>query len=398
MSEQEPGPFTSETLLQGAAWLSGSGSEADVVISSRVRLARNVAGFRFLSRADRQQRQQVLNVCRERLLRLASSNKIMDRGGRLLWVDVHRAPHLERTLMVERHLISKEHARGPAIFNPTAGQVAQAKPGSQATVSGANGEPRGVAITMPDESLSVMVNEEDHLRLQVLLSGLELTAAFERIARVDDALEGPCPGASGRMEFAFSQRFGYLTACPTNVGTGIRVSVMLHLPGLKLTGEMDKVRRATRDMSLAVRGYYGEGSEAAGEFFQVSNQTTLGKPESVILRELESEIIPQIVQYERTARRMLLDKRRRLIEDKVFRALGTLRHARLLTPDEAIMLLSDVRLGVLTGLIDGLTESRVNQLILLTQPAHLQRALGREMDQGERREARADLVRQRLSI
>ena len=171
---------------------------------------------------------------------------------------------------------------------------------------------------------------------------------------------------------------------------------MLHLPGLKLLGEMDKVRRATRDMSLAVRGYYGEGSEAAGEFFQISNQTTLGKTETAVIEELEREIIPQVVAYERAARRVLLDKRRRLLEDKVFRALGTLRHARLLTPEEAIMLLSDVRLGVLVGLIQDVTHQQVNQLVLLTQPAHLQRALGREMDQGERREARADFVRQAL--
>jgi protein arginine kinase len=171
---------------------------------------------------------------------------------------------------------------------------------------------------------------------------------------------------------------------------------MLHLPGLKLVGEMDKVRRATRDMSLAVRGYYGEGSEAAGEFFQVSNQTTLGKSETAILSEIEKEIIPQVVQYERAARRLLMERRRRLLEDKVYRALGTLRHARLLTPEEAIMLLSDVRLGVLTGLIKDVNEQQVNQLILLTQPMHLQRALGRDMDQGERREARADMVRQAL--
>ena len=150
------------------------------------------------------------------------------------------------------------------------------------------------------------------------------------------------------------------------------------------------------DMSPAVRGYYGEGSEAAGEFFQISNQTTLGKTETAVIEELEREIIPQVVAYERAARRVLLDKRRRLLEDKVFRALGTLRHARLLTPEEAIMLLSDVRLGVLVGLIQDVTHQQVNQLVLLTQPAHLQRALGREMDQGERREARADFVRQAL--
>lgn len=407
MSEQPDTPFSSESLKRGAAWLSGAGADADVVISSRVRLARNIASFNFLSRAERAQRQQILDICRERLMKLPSiaAERAKAAGGteagtlataglsRVLWVDVHRAPSLERTLMVERHLISKEHARGPAPFNPAAA-TAVAAPGPGVSTA----EPRGVAISLPDESMSVMVNEEDHLRVQVLLSGLELSRAFEIIAAVDDALEGPVAVAPGVLEYAYSSRFGYLTACPTNVGTGIRVSVMMHLPGLKLMGEMDKVRRATRDMSLAVRGYYGEGSEAAGEFFQVSNQTTLGKPETVILHEIEREIVPQIVQYERVARRMLLDKRRRLLEDKVFRALGTLRHARLLTPEEAIMLLSDVRLGVLCGLIGELSESRVNQLILMTQPAHLQRVIGREMDQGERREARADLVRQQLSV
>ena len=172
---------------------------------------------------------------------------------------------------------------------------------------------------------------------------------------------------------------------------------MLHLPALKLAGELDKMRRATRDMNLAVRGYYGEGSEAAGEFYQISNQTTLGKPESQILHEFEHEIIPQVINYERQARRSLLEKRRRLVEDKVLRALGILRHARLLSPEEAITLLSDVRLGVVTGLIKGVSEQDVNQLILLTQPAHLQRVLGLEMDQNTRREARADLVRDKLA-
>lgn len=408
--------FSSAVVRRGAEWLSGQGAEADVVVSSRVRLARNLAGFPFLCRADRTQRQRILEIARERLMLLAAPKGEKERASgeasgkvcqRMLWVDVHKAPSLDRTLMVERHLISKEHARGPTPFNPSAATAAGTGGSSSGSSGGQGGsaEPRGVAISLPDESLSVMVNEEDHLRLQVLKSGLELSSAYTLVSRVDDALEGACEGrerAGGEtpatLEYAYSGRFGYLTACPTNVGTGIRVSVMLHLPGLKLVGEMDKVRRATRDMSLAVRGYYGEGSEAAGEFFQISNQTTLGKAETSIVNELEKEILPQIVQYERAARRMLLERRRRLLEDKVFRALGTLRHARLMTPEEAIMLLSDVRLGVLTGLIRDVTEQQVNQLILLTQPAHLQRALGRDMDQGERREARADMVREALSI
>ncbi len=370
----QSGGFGGELFRGGAEWLSGRGGESDVVISSRVRLARNLAGFPFVCRASRVQRQAVLDLARQRL----TTTGIADR---VLWVDVHRAGPLERTLMVERHLISKEHARGAAA--------------AAATTTDAAAEPRGVAISLPDESLSVMVNEEDHLRLQVVRPGLELSRAFIEVNKVDDVLEGEAPtGRGGKpLEFAFSPRFGFLTACPTNVGTGIRVSVMLHLPSLKLVGEMDKVRRATRDMGLAVRGYYGEGSEAAGEFYQISNQTTLGKPESVILQEFEREIIPQVIQYERASRSLLLEKRRRMLEDKVYRSLGLLRAARLLTPEEAIVLLSDVRLGVLCGLVTDVELATVNQLILLTQPAHLQRVIGHDMDQGERRESRADFVR-----
>lgn len=405
MSHEPATSFSTAAVKRGAEWLRGLGSNSDVVVSSRVRLARNLVGFPFLARATREQRQAILDICRDRLMTAGVASQ-------MLWVDIHTAPTLDRTLMVERHLISKEHARGGT---PTASKAAgaggpagaeappTATPG--ASTAAGSGEPRGVAISIPDEAVSVMVNEEDHLRLQVLRSGLELSGAYEHISRVDDLLEGdpasPPPasarGAAGPLEYAWSPRFGYLTACPTNVGTGIRVSVMLHLPALKLVGEMEKVRRATRDMNLAVRGYYGEGSEAAGEFYQVSNQSTLGRTEEEILREFEQEIIPAVIRYEREARRKLLEQRRRFIEDRVFRALGTLRHARLLTPEEAISLLSDVRLGIVTGLIRDVSEQDVNQLVLLTQPAHLQRILGREMEQGQRREARADMVRGKLS-
>ncbi len=386
--------FSAASVRRGAEWLRGEGADADVVISSRVRLARNLKGFPFVRRAPRQVRERILAIARERLLGadLTAASGGSARSERMMWVDVHNCNPLDRTLLVERHLISKEHAKQSL---PTKGnEDAAPVPGSPLA-----GEPRGVAISVPDERLSVMVNEEDHLRIQVLRSGLDLAGdggAFDQINAVDDRLEG-LPGAPG-LEYAYSPRFGYLTACPTNVGTGIRVSVMLHLPALKLTGEMEKVKRATRDLSLAVRGYYGEGSEAIGDFYQISNQTTLGKPERVILQQFERDIIPQVIAYERAARRMLLEKRRRILEDQVMRALGTLRYARLLTPEEALSLLSQVRLGVIMGLIPDLAESTVNQLILLTQPAHLQRVIGREMDQNQRREARADLVRQQLSI
>ncbi|HYE02221.1 MAG TPA: protein arginine kinase [Phycisphaerales bacterium] len=364
MSPGEPTPLHPNSVRRGAPWLRGTGAEADVVISSRVRLARNLSGLPFVRKATRDQRQRAMGVVHERIETLPG-------GERMAWIDLGGCSSLDRTLLVERHLISKEHAKGE--------------------------EPRAVAIS-GDEQVSVMVNEEDHLRLQVLRSGLELGAAMAQVDALDDRLESaPQAQPAPALAYAFSPRFGYLTACPTNVGTGLRVSVMLHLPGMKLTGEMEKMRRAARDMSLAVRGYYGEGSEAVGDFYQISNQTTLGRSERAIMEPFASEIIPQVIAYERQARRLLLDKRRRMLEDQVYRALGTLRYARLLTPEESLTLLSQVRLGILTGLIADVPEPTVNQLILLTQPAHLQRVLGREMDQAERREARADLVRQQLT-
>jgi protein arginine kinase len=234
-----------------------------------------------------------------------------------------------------------------------------------------------------------MVNEEDHLRIQLIRSGLALSEAWEQIDRFDDQLES-------RVGYAFHPRKGYLTACPTNVGTGVRVSVMLHLPGLKLTGEIDKARRAAKAMSLAVRGFYGEGSEAAGDLYQISNQTTLGKSEQQILEEFERSIIPDIIRFERQARETLLDRRRPMLEDRVHRALGTLRYARLLNADEAMQLLSQLRLGILMGVVEDVDLRTVAELQLLTQPAHLQRAIGETLDQAQRRRARAKLVRERL--
>lgn len=368
MSDDLSRIFAPDVVRHGVSWLASYGKDADVVISSRVRLARNLAGFPFLTRANRDHRQAIVDRVRQRMSAVRTE-------GRLLWLDVHQTPQNDRVLMVERHLISKEHAKGD--------------------------DPRAVAISLPDEHVSVMVNEEDQLRLQCLRPGLQIAEAFSQINAVDDQLGGcnnPAEFADPTLlQYAFSPRFGFLTACPTNVGTGMRVSVMLHLPALRITGEMEKVRRATKDMNLAVRGYYGEGSEAAGDLYQISNQTTLGKPEAVIMHELEHEILPQVIGYERKARQLLLDKRRRLLEDTVFRALGALRHARLLTPEEALTMLSNVRMGVLVGLIDDVQVDTVNQLILLTQPAHLQRMLGVELDQATRREARADLVRSRLT-
>jgi protein arginine kinase len=346
-------------------WLRGEGNAGDIVLSSRVRLARNLAAMPFVNKAPRPQRQEILDACRNRIL-------TAEVAPRMVWMDLHHTAPLDRTLLVERHLISQQHARG-----------------KQSSGSGSAEEPRGVAISVPDERVSIMVNEEDHVRLQVIRCGLELERVLAEAEAIDDKLEAG-------LDFAFSPRFGYLTACPTNVGTGLRLSVMMHLPGLRLTGNIDKVKRAAADMSLAVRGFYGEGSEAVGDLYQVSNQTTLGKNERVLLAELEQEIMPRVIEYERAARKILLGKRRADLDDQVFRALGVLTHARLITTEEAMQNLSMLRLGVLTGVLERLEQKQVNQLLLMIQPAHIQRTVGRELDQDQRRAARADLLRQRL--
>jgi protein arginine kinase len=346
-------------------WLRGEGEASDVVLSSRVRLARNLAGAPFAAKSSRRDRLATLEACRNQVLRAGLAE-------RLVWIDLHEAPMMQRSLFVERHLISKQHSKGRPMG------------------AGAGEDPRAVAFSVPDERLSIMVNEEDHLRIQAIRSGLALAAAWREIDEVDDKLE------SG-LDYAFSPRFGYLTACPTNVGTGLRMSAMLHLPGLRLTGDIEKVKRAAQDMSLAVRGFYGEGSEAVGDLYQLSNQTTLGKSEATILHELESEIIPRVIEYERVSRRELLTKRRVVIEDQVCRAWGLLTNARLLTTDEAMQALSLVRLGTLLGLLKNTDQKVVNQMMLVVQPSHLQRAVGKELDQEQRRVARASLLRSRLT-
>lgn len=340
----------------GAQWLRSDGAEGDVVMSSRVRLARNLAGFPFPNAADNEERQDVLDL----VTRAAAGAEL---APNLVTLELARLPDVDRYALVERHLISKQLAHGDA--------------------------PRAVILSSPDEWLSVMINEEDHLRIQAIHAGLDVRAAHTAADAVDDKLES-------RIDYAYSNELGYLTACPTNVGAGIRVSVMLHLPALRLTGDIDKVRRAVKDMKHTVRGFYGEGSDVVGDFYQISNHTTLGKTEGEIVDFMETQLAPTIIGYERKAREKMLNARRTHLEDKVHRAFGALLHARLLTSDEALEKLSLVRFGVLCGVLKGPDPRVVNDLILLTQPAHLQRVSGRTMEQGERTVARASLVRQRL--
>ena len=336
-------------------WLCGSGPESDIVISSRIRLARNVANFKFLSRATPKERSQLEQTLKERILEAEVAENISYFG-------LHNLSQVDRLFLVERHLISREHAFGKG--------------------------PRGAAIG-PQETLSLMVNEEDHLRLQALRSGLQLRRTWEDINRADDRLEKV-------ISYAFSPQFGYLTVCPTNVGTGMRASVMVHLPALVMTRQIEKVFQAVSKINLAVRGLYGEGTQASGDFYQISNQPTLGKTEAEIIANIES-VIPKIVEYERTVRETLLENKREIIEDKVWRAYGMLQSARTINSEETMDLLSAVRMGVNLGLIPDLEMRTVNELFIFTQPAHLQRLERSELNSPERDITRAAFIRNRLN-
>ena len=333
-------------------WLRGLGPESDIVMCSRIRLARNLADFPFINRASRNEKAEIEETVKK---------SAQAAGLGLKYEDVNGLSPLDRQLLVERQLISRELAAAEG--------------------------PRGVAIGA-QENVSVMVNEEDHLRIQVMHSGLSLPEVWERINGLDDQLEE-------KLDYAFSPQLGYLTACPTNVGTGIRVGVMLHLPALVQTKQIDKVFRALHKINLAVRGLYGEGTQAFGDFYQISNQQTLGKSETDLIRNL-SDVVPQIISYERTARQALVNERQQHLHDQVSRAYGTLKTARTISSEETMHLLSSVRLGINLGLIDDLEIPTVNEMFIHTQPAHLQKLQGTTLEVDERNVARASYLRSRL--
>ncbi|MFQ5422510.1 MAG: protein arginine kinase [Phycisphaerae bacterium] len=342
-------------IHKAVEWLRGVGPMSDIVISSRIRLARNVAGFPFLSKATSDQRNELTTLLRSNIDGAAT-------GGAWTYVDMEQISELDRQLLVERHLVSKQHAE-------------------------ANGS-RGASVSR-NERVSVMVNEEDHLRIQVIRSGLQLADIWEEINEIDDRLED-------HIDYAFHPRYGYLTACPTNVGTGIRVSVMLHLPGLKLTGEIERVFRAAKDMRLAVRGFFGEGTEATGDLFQISNQTTLGRTEEEVIDDFSQLVMPKIIEYEHHARRALVNEKTLALDDKIWRSYGALKHARTISSDETMLHLSHLRMGVHLERIREIDLQTINDLFLLTQPAHLQKMVGARLNGEQRSTARADCIRRRL--
>ncbi len=345
-------------------WLHAEGPESDVVVSCRVRLARNIEGFPFVIRLDDTQAKALAEKLREVLL----CQRI---DGETIWVGMDEASPIVRLLLRERYLVSRDLAPTDLV----------ARPG------------RGVAFG-ENETLSIMVNEEDHLRLQSLSAGYSLQEAWQRVRGLDQALEKEVP-------FACSAELGYLTGCPTNVGTGLRASVMMHLPALGLIkGELEKVFTAAQRTGLAVRGMYGEGSRAAGDFYQVSNQVTLGSAEEDLIADLE-ELVPCIVSFERKVRRVLFDEQRASLEDRVRRSYGMLRSARSLATEVALLHLSNVRLGVVLGVLAGIPLQDLNQIAVQIQKGHVQMLVGdggaKLSEATERDRLRAAFLRRRFA-
>jgi len=343
----------------GLSWLDASGPDSDIALSTRVRIARNLQGYPFSIRAKPADRAAVLATVRE----------VLDRTGALsegVLVEVEGLGRRERRLLLERHLVSRE----------LVGEEDEEAPGSAALAAAA------------DDPLGLMINEEDHLRLQSLRSGFSPHDTWRSVDRLDETLGGELP-------YAFHHEFGHLTSCPTNCGTGLRASVLIHLPGLVLTKEINKVLQGITQVGLTFRGLYGEGSEVIGNLFQVSNQTTLGKSEEDLIDHLQ-KIVGQVIEYERQARAVLVRDAPTVIEDKVWRAYGLLCHARSLGFDEMMNLLSGVRLGLSLKLLSGPSVYVLNRIMIFAQNAHLEDANAGSLTEGELDIQRAAHVRRAL--
>ncbi|NQU11769.1 protein arginine kinase [bacterium] len=345
----------SELLRTPTNWARADGPHGRIVLSSRVRLARNLAGVPFPGWAKKNERLKILERIRPVVEALPELKNAFS-------TTMDNLAAIDKQVLVERHLVSREHA--------------------------AKNVGSGVVIH-PRESISVMINEEDHLRMQALRAGLQLKEVHQVIDHLDTALEN-------QLDFAYSPRYGFLTACPTNVGSGMRASAMLHLPALVLSEQVNQVIQAANKLGLAVRGLYGEGTEALGNVFQVSNQTTLGEREPELIERL-TKVILQVVEHEENARVALLEKKPHLVYDQIGRAFGVLSNAHTVTSKEALNLLSLLRMGVDLQLLPEGVRGVVDELLISAQPAHVQKAAERKLNAEERDIFRADLIRQRLA-
>jgi protein arginine kinase len=345
----------SKIIAKTSEWLNGDGPHCQIVVTSRVRLARNLKGKPFPGWAKKAERIDVLKTTKSAVMRLPTMEDAFAEN-------LEALSPLEKQILVERHLISREHA--------------------------AKGV--GSAVVMnPAQSLSFMINEEDHLRMQAICSGLQLGKVFAMINHADSELED-------LLDFAYHPKLGYLTACPTNVGTGMRASTMLHLPGLVMSDQMNKIINSVNKIGLAVRGLHGEGSEAMGNLFQVSNQVTLGEAEEEIIERLK-KVIETIIEHEQNARLLLIQRKPVALLDQIGRGYGILSHAHSISSKEALNQLSVIKLGIDLGLFPESHRLAVDELFIETQPAHLQKgAQAQKMSAEERDALRANLIRAKL--
>lgn|SRR5690606_18861859 len=341
-----------------SSWMSAEGPDSDIILSSRIRLARNLRNHKFTTLFSNEEAREILLKVQE-VTRQGAFYPYGDME--LLEIDEMKA--LEKRVLVEKHLISPQLAENSS---------------------------KGGVVLSEQEDISIMVNEEDHIRIQCIFPGFQLMAALERANAIDDVLEE-------KIDYAFDEQLGYLTSCPTNVGTGLRASVMVHLPGLILTRQMNRIIPAINQLGLVVRGIYGEGSEALGNIFQISNQVTLGKSEEDIVGDLMS-VVRQIIAQERSAREALVKTSNIQLEDRVFRSYGILANSRIIETKEAAECLSDVRLGIDAGYINHLSKNILNELMILTQPGFLQLYAGGPLRPAERDIKRAALIRERLKL
>lgn len=338
------------------SWMKPTGAESDVVLSSRIRLARNLCRIPFPNRAETKQLAEVVSQTQAAIKELEKNNHQYD------MIRLDSLTPLDRFILVERHITSPHHVQDPA--------------------------ERGI-ILRDDAAVSILINEEDHIRIQCMRPGLDLMKGYECANAIDDALETS-------LDFAYSEQLGYLTSCPTNIGTGLRASVMLHLPGLVLTKQIQRMVTAATQLGMAVRGIYGEGTEASGNIFQLSNQLTLGYSEQEIVDNLTS-VARQVVEQERSARNTLLAEAGNSLKDRVWRAYGVLRFARSISGQEAVSLLSEVRLGADLGILDAVDPQVFNELLVATRPHYLVKQYGKpEFDSAARDQLRASVIREKL--
>ncbi|HLF18236.1 MAG TPA: protein arginine kinase [Candidatus Omnitrophota bacterium] len=335
-------------------WLKGKGAHSEIVMSSRVRLARNLKDKPFPNKAKKSELNEILATIEDAV-------RNIDYFKDALILKMNELDNVDKQFLIERHLMSHEHATNP--------------------------EGKGLVVSK-EEDLSLMINEEDHIRLQVMHSGLNLTGSWEIATSIDNAL-------SEKLSFAYGLEWGYLTACPTNTGTALRGSVMLHLPALVMTKQINKVLAAVAKLSFASRGFYGEGTQASGNFYQISNQLSMGQSEEEVLQNING-LIKQIIEQEEQARQALLLQNKPMLEDKVFRSYGVLKSAHIITSQETVEHLSMVRLGIDLSIVKEVDRKSINELFITIQPAHLQKIEGKKLTSTERDTIRANVIRKKL--